>query len=59
MAKVKSHNDLADKMIQSIKNYKISLKKNSFAKKKLSRFLIKNNSQIYFNYLNKFFKNDN
>ena len=59
LAKVKSHNDLADKMIQSIKNYKISLKKNSFAKKKLSRFLIKNNSQIYFNYLNKFFKNDN
>ena len=51
---VKSPQQLADKMIYSIKNYSKSLKKNSFAKKSLDRFLISNQSKKYFDYLYKF-----
>ena len=51
---VKSPLQLADKMTYSIKNYSESLKKNSFAKKSLDRFLISNQSKKYFDYLYKF-----
>ena len=50
----KSPLQLADKMIYSINNYSKSLKKNSFAKKSLDRFLISNQSKKYFDYLYKF-----
>ena len=51
---VKSPLQLANKMTHSIKNYSKSLKKNSFAKKSLDRFLISNQSKKYFDYLYKF-----
>ena len=51
---VKSPLQLASKMEHSIKNYSKSLKKNSFAKKSLDRFLISSQSKKYFDYLYKF-----
>jgi glycosyltransferase involved in cell wall biosynthesis len=51
---VKSPIQLAEKMAHSIKNYSKSLKKNSFAKKSLDRFLISSQSKKYFDYLYKF-----
>lgn len=47
LVKNDSINDLAKKMIYSIENYNLSKKKNNFAKKKISRFFIKKNCQIY------------
>ncbi len=54
LTSVKSPTQLADKMIYSIKNYSKSLKKNSFAKKSIDRFLISSQSKKYFDYLYKF-----
>ena len=54
LVKVKSPKLLAEKINYSIKNYSNSLRKNSFAKKKLNRFLITNQAKKYFDYLGKF-----
>ncbi len=56
LVKTKSPHLLAEKMNFSVNNYQISMKKNKFAKKKLNRFLIVNNTKKYFNYLNSFYK---
>ena len=54
LVKIKSPQELANKMIYSIENYSASMQKNSLAKKSLNRFLISKQSKKYFAYLNKF-----
>ena len=55
LVKPKSPKLLAKKIQFSIDNYSLLKKKNQYAKQKLNRFLIKDNSQKYFNYLEKFY----
>jgi len=55
LVKPKSPKLLAEKMNYCINNYKKSLIKNKFAKKKLNRFLIEKNINKYFQYLNSFY----
>ena len=53
LVKTKSPKLLAKKIISCINNYSEALKKNIIAKKKLNRFLIKEQSKKYFDYLSK------
>jgi len=55
----RSPKKLANKIEYGLNNYKKSLIKNQFAKKKLSRFLIRENSIKYYEYLKSFYKNEN
>lgn len=55
LVKPKSPQLMAEKMNFCIKNYKKTLSKNKLAKRKLNRFLIKQNTNRYFEYLNTFY----
>ena len=48
---VKDYVSLSKTMIYAVKNYQLSKNKNNFAKKYLSRFDMKNNIKLYFNFL--------
>jgi glycosyltransferase involved in cell wall biosynthesis len=48
---VKDYIALSQSMIMAIKKYQLSRKKNNFAKKYLKRFNMKNNVNLYFNFL--------
>jgi len=54
LAKNNDIDNLANKMIIAIKNYKISVKKKNIAKKSLNRFLISNQVEKYKSWLLKF-----
>jgi glycosyltransferase involved in cell wall biosynthesis len=46
---------LSKKIIYALNNYEIAIKKSNYAKKRVNRFLIENNSNKYLNYIMKVF----
>ena len=46
---------MAKKIMYVLNNYKVAIKKSSFAKKRINRFLIENNSNKYLKYIKKVF----
>ena len=52
MVPIQNPSKLASQIIYCLKNYKLSIKKSKYAKKRISRFLCETNSKKYLDFIN-------